>query len=315
MAACVSLRLKPFTDGALGPSQHRTDPTKTEAVGLWVVSTPSLRLSTEGATQSSLKTTTCSVRATRAARRLRRGFPNMPFRVAGQGARRELIDPRNFPPARPIPLYPKPRVNSASQITEDMPISTQQHVEISRIAQHEANFDAASSRIRQVLTGADPFMLSVIMNRLRVFYQVSKALGEDTTAYGRGSSNLVAELARLGQRIANDKRVSKEKKERYERERKKYIDKHSRATKGYETPSATRRRAVETWFKTADETDTKQEAASARKAYLKKKRSNLLATPQTLNCAQRWLEAFWWFTLGRLHSKRMSGYSQSRTRR
>lgn len=203
-------------------------------------------------------------------KKVKKGFPNMPFRVAGQGARRELIDPRNFPPARPIPLYPKPRVNSASQITEDMPISTQQHVEISRIAQHEANFDAASSRIRQVLTGADPFMLSVIMNRLRVFFQVSKALGEDTTSYGRGSNDMIGELTRLGQQIASKRKASKEEKEKYERERKKYIDKHSRATKGYETPSATRQRAVETWFKTADETDTTQEAASAR-AYLKKK--------------------------------------------
>lgn len=196
---------------------------------------------------------------------------SIPFRIAGQGARREIIDPRNFPPARPIPLYPKPRVNNASQITEDMPISTSQHVQISNVAQHEANFEVASSKIKQVLAGADPFMINVIMTRLRVFYQMNKALEVAQNPYGGGTGNQLAELERLRQKFKRGRAASKKEKEDYERalkayeeEMQKYIESRSSQSNSYETASATRKRAVETWVKSSSEEDQKTETASAR---------------------------------------------------
>ena len=204
--------------------------------------------------------------------RTKKSFYNQGFRVHGMGATRQIIDPRNFPPARPIPLYHQPRINSSSQITEDMPISTSQHMAISRVAQYESDYRVASQKVKDILAGQDSFMIAVILKRLSNHFRMNKAL-TDEPARDVQSGNLIADVLQVGDKAKQDYDRAKAKREKDE-QRKKSTQKKIKAeakktATGYESSSKTTKRSIEAWKQSSDEKDIASEKKKAER-YLKK---------------------------------------------
>ena len=202
---------------------------------------------------------------------------NQGFRVHGMGATRQLIDARNFPPARPIPLYHQPRINSSSQITEDMPISTSQHMKISKVAEYESDYRVASQKVKDILAGQDSFMIAVILKRLSNHFSMNKAL-TDEKARSVESGNLIADVISIGDKAKKDHERSKaeqKKEEQRKKSAKKKIKAEAKKTAtGYESSSKTTKRSVKAWEQNADEKDVASEKKKAKK-YLKDNHKDL----------------------------------------
>lgn len=190
--------------------------------------------------------------------------------IEGQGTpmRRERLDPRNFPPARNIPLHPMPRVNSASSVTEDMPLTPDEHRRISDIAQYESKFSVAQKRVEDVLQGKDAFLRMTIDRRLRSYFELNKAL-QATSAGG-------VEGGRIIEGVAQGIEQARLEAERHKREGARQKSKTKRekgavkASSGYESPTATTGRAIKEWG-VSDEKGDEVERKNAQK-FLKKKK-------------------------------------------
>ena len=199
---------------------------------------------------------------------------NHPNIIEGQSTpmRRERLDPRNFPPARNIPLHPMPRINSASSVTEDMPLSPNEHRLISDIAQYESKFSVAQQKVNEIMQGKDPFLKMTIDRRLRSYFELNKALAPTSSPIAPTGGKIIEGVLQQTEQAVTRSERAKRLKENEKRKLKSQNKKEKnavRASSGYESPSETTERAIKEWS-ASDEKGASVERKSA-KAFLKKK--------------------------------------------